>query len=72
MLNFLDFEKPLADIEGKIHELRKLAGEDEIIDTSAEIEKLEARARDVLADLYSKLSPWQKKRRGCTSSLRSG
>ena len=60
MLNYLDFEKPLSDIEGKIHELRKLAGEDEIIDTTAEIEKLEARAKDVLADLYSKLTPWQK------------
>ncbi|MDA4845667.1 acetyl-CoA carboxylase carboxyltransferase subunit alpha [Hoeflea poritis] len=60
MLNYLDFEKPLSDIEGKIHELKKLAGEDEIIDTTAEIEKLEARARDTLADLYSKLTPWQK------------
>ncbi|WP_136658272.1 acetyl-CoA carboxylase carboxyltransferase subunit alpha [Nitratireductor sp. XY-223] len=60
MLNYLDFEKPLSDIEGKIHELKKLAGEDEIIDTAAEIEKLEARARDTLADLYSKLTPWQK------------
>ena len=60
MLNYLDFEKPLSDIEGKIHELRKLAGEDEIIDTSAEIQKLEARAKDVLEDLYSKLTPWQK------------
>lgn len=60
MINYLDFEKPLSDIEGKIHELRRLAGDDEIIDTAAEIEKLEARAKDVLADLYTKLTPWQK------------
>jgi len=60
MINYLDFEKPLSDIEGKIHELRKLAGDDEIIDTQAEIEKLETRARDLLADLYGKLTPWQK------------
>ncbi|MCP4317350.1 MAG: acetyl-CoA carboxylase carboxyltransferase subunit alpha [Hyphomicrobiales bacterium] len=60
MLNYLDFEKPLSDIEGKVHELKKLAGEDEIIDTAAEIEKLEAKAKDVLAELYSKLTPWQK------------
>lgn len=60
MINYLDFEKPLSDIEGKIHELRKLAGDDEIIDTQAEIEKLETRARDLLGDLYGKLSPWQK------------
>ncbi len=60
MLNYLDFEKPLSDIEGKVHELRKLAGEDEIIDTSSEISKLEAKAKDVLTDLYAKLTPWQK------------
>ncbi len=60
MINYLDFEKPLSDIEGKIHELRKLAGDDEIIDTQAEIEKLETRARDLMGDLYEKLTPWQK------------
>ena len=60
MINYLDFEKPLSDIEGKIHELKKLAGDDEIIDTHAEIEKLEARARDLMGDLYGKLTPWQK------------
>jgi len=60
MINYLDFEKPLSDIEGKIRELKKLAGDDEIIDTGAEIEKLEARARDLLGDLYEKLTPWQK------------
>ncbi len=60
MINYLDFEKPLSDIEGKIHELRKLAGDDEIIDTGAEIEKLEAKARETLGELYEKLTPWQK------------
>ena len=60
MHNYLDFEKPLSDIEGKIRELRKVAGDGEIIDTSSEIEKLEIKARDTLADLYSKLTPWQK------------
>jgi acetyl-CoA carboxylase carboxyl transferase subunit alpha len=60
MLNYLDFEKPLSDIEGKIHELKKLAGDDEIIDTRVEVEKLEAKARDILGDLYEKLTPWQK------------
>ncbi len=60
MINYLDFEKPLSDIEGKIHELRKLAGDDEIIDTGAEIEKLETKAKETLAELYGKLTPWQK------------
>ncbi|MBW8640583.1 acetyl-CoA carboxylase carboxyltransferase subunit alpha [Hoeflea sp. WL0058] len=60
MHNYLDFEKPLSDIEGKIRELRKVAGDGEIIDTSSEIAKLEIKARDTLAELYSKLTPWQK------------
>jgi acetyl-CoA carboxylase carboxyl transferase subunit alpha len=60
MHTYLDFEKPLSDIEGKIHELQKLAGDGEIIDTSAEIEKLQAKARETLAELYAKLTPWQK------------
>ena len=60
MLNYLDFEKPLSDIEGKIHELRRLAGDDEIIDTSAEIANLQAKAKETLKDLYAKLTPWQK------------
>jgi acetyl-CoA carboxylase carboxyl transferase subunit alpha len=60
MHTYLDFEKPLSDIEGKIHELQKLAGDGEIIDTSAEIEKLKTRAGETLAELYSKLTPWQK------------
>ena len=60
MINYLDFEKPLSDIEGKIHELRKLAGDDEIIDTRTEIDKLEAKAKETLSELYEKLTPWQK------------
>ncbi|KAF1855741.1 hypothetical protein Lal_00000043 [Lupinus albus] len=43
MQTYLDFEKPISDLEGKIHELKKLAAEDESIDTSDEIERLEGR-----------------------------
>lgn len=60
MHNYLDFEKPISDLEGKIHELRKLAEEDESIDTSDEIGRLEIRAREAMADIYAKLTPWQK------------
>lgn len=60
MHNYLDFEKPIADLEGKIHELKKIASEDESIDTADEISRLEVRARDAMVDIYSKLSPWQK------------
>ena len=60
MHNYLDFEKPISDLEGKIHELRKLAEEDESIDTTDEVGRLEVRAREAMADIYSKLTPWQK------------
>jgi acetyl-CoA carboxylase carboxyl transferase subunit alpha len=60
MHNYLDFEKPISDLEGKIHELKKLAGEDESIDTSDEVGRLEIRVREATAEIYSKLNPWQK------------
>ncbi|PWV98125.1 acetyl-CoA carboxylase carboxyltransferase subunit alpha [Hoeflea marina] len=60
MHNYLDFEKPISDLEGKILELRKLAAEDESVDTADEVSRLEARARDATADIYSRLNPWQK------------
>jgi acetyl-CoA carboxylase carboxyl transferase subunit alpha len=60
MYNYLDFEKPISDLEGKILELKNLAAENESIDTSEEIARLEARARDAMAEIYAKLTPWQK------------
>ncbi|OJT95502.1 acetyl-CoA carboxylase carboxyl transferase subunit alpha [Metarhizobium album] len=60
MHNYLDFEKPISDLEGKIHELKKLATEDESIDTSDEIGRLEVRVREATVEIYSKLNPWQK------------
>ncbi|MFS8045408.1 acetyl-CoA carboxylase carboxyltransferase subunit alpha [Rhizobium sp. BR 314] len=60
MHNYLDFEKPISDLEGKIHELKKLASEDESIDTSDEVTRLEVRVREATADIYSKLNAWQK------------
>ncbi len=53
MHNYLDFEKPISDLEGKIHELKKLASEDESIDTSDEVGRLEVRVRDAMVDIYS-------------------
>eukprot|EP01038_Epipyxis_sp_PR26KG_P019490 gene19490-27610_t len=60
MHNYLDFEKPISDLEGKIHELKKIALEDESIDTADEIHRLEGRAREAMAEIYTKLNPWQK------------
>ena len=60
MHNYLDFEKPISDLEGKIIELKKIASEDESIDTSDEIGRLEVRVREATVDIYSKLNAWQK------------
>lgn len=60
MRSYLEFEKPVADIEGRIHELRSMSRTDAEIDLSAEIAKLEGRVEETLADLYSKLTPWHK------------
>jgi acetyl-CoA carboxylase carboxyl transferase subunit alpha len=60
MYNYLDFEKPVADLEGKILELKKLAEGGESVDVADEIARLEKRSRDALRDLYKALTPWQK------------
>ncbi|OQM75044.1 acetyl-CoA carboxylase carboxyltransferase subunit alpha [Manganibacter manganicus] len=60
MYNYLDFEKPVADLEGKIIELKKLAESGEAVDVADEIARLEKRSRDALRDVYRALTPWQK------------
>ena len=60
MHNYLDFEKPISDLEGKIVELKKLAQEDDSVNTTDEIQKLEGKAREAMVEIYSKLSAWQK------------
>lgn len=60
MYNYLDFEKPVADLDGKILELKKISQEKGGLDMSDEIARLEERSKTALRDLYKKLSPWQK------------
>lgn len=60
MHSYLEFEKPVADIEGKIQELRALAADGEAVNIEDEIERLKAKASQTLKDIYSKLTPWQK------------
>ncbi|MBT1157408.1 acetyl-CoA carboxylase carboxyltransferase subunit alpha [Aminobacter anthyllidis] len=60
MYNYLDFEKPVQDLEGKILELKKLAENGEAVDVGDEIKRLEKRSRDALRDAYKALTPWQK------------
>ncbi|MER8921765.1 acetyl-CoA carboxylase carboxyltransferase subunit alpha [Mesorhizobium sp. M0802] len=60
MYNYLDFEKPVQDLELKILELKKLAENGEAVDVGDEISRLEKRVRDALRDIYKALTPWQK------------
>lgn len=60
MTNYLDFEKPLAEIEGKAEELRALARQNEEMDVEDEAKALDKKAADMLVELYSKLTPWRK------------
>ena len=60
MHSYLEFEKPVADIEGKIQELRAMAEDGEAVNVDGEIDRLKAKSSQTLQDLYSKLTPWQK------------
>ena len=59
MATFLDFEKPIAELQGRIDELRETA-EDGAVDIDAEIARLQAKSDKLLHDTYAKLTPWQK------------
>jgi acetyl-CoA carboxylase carboxyl transferase subunit alpha len=59
MLTYLDFEKPIAELETRVSELRETASSGDI-DIDAEIERLESKANKLLKDTYAKLTPWQK------------
>ena len=60
MTQYLDFEKPLAEIEGKAEELRALARQNEEMDVADEARALDAKAAKMLQDLYKDLTPWRK------------
>ena len=60
MQSFLDFEKGLAELQGKAAELRAMARADPNLDMSAEADQLDRRAGELLRELYTRLSPWQK------------
>lgn len=61
MYSYLDFEKPIADLEGQIMELKKLSEEDTgSVDVKDEISRLEKRSAEALVEVYKKLTPWQK------------
>jgi acetyl-CoA carboxylase carboxyl transferase subunit alpha len=59
MLTFLDFEKPIAELDARVAELKDTArGGD--LDIDHEIERLEAKSQRMLKETYARLTPWQK------------
>ena len=59
-MHYLEFERPIAELEGKIVELRKLAEEDPNLDINGEVSRLQNRAGQMMRDFYAHLTPWQK------------
>jgi acetyl-CoA carboxylase carboxyl transferase subunit alpha len=60
MQSYLDFEKPVADLEGKIAELKSLASTDQAVSIDEEVNRLSSRADEALVTIYKRLTPWQK------------
>jgi len=57
-LTFLEFERPIAELEAKIEELRHV-GDDNEINIEEEIDRLESKSHDLIESIFSKLTPWQ-------------
>ena len=57
MPSFLDFEKPIAELQGRIDELRETSG---VVDIGPEVAKLQAKSDKLLRDTFARLTPWQK------------
>ena len=60
MQAYLEFEKQVADLEGKIRELQTMGEGGEAVNLDDDIQRLQNKSRQALQDLYKKLSPWQK------------
>jgi acetyl-CoA carboxylase carboxyl transferase subunit alpha len=60
MRTYLDFEKPVAEFEAKLEELRALAASGEAVTIGDEVARLESKAAQALQDVYASLTPWQK------------
>jgi len=60
MRSYLDFEKPVAELEAKVEELRAMQASGNTLAIGDEISRLEGKAAQALRDIYATLSPWQK------------
>lgn len=59
MISYLEFEKPVAQLETRLADLREAAQGDGV-DIASELKKLEGKSADMLAEIYGSLTPWQK------------
>jgi acetyl-CoA carboxylase carboxyl transferase subunit alpha len=59
MRTYLDFEKPVAELEAKLEELRALSAGGDAVAIGDEVTRLETKAAQALKDLYANLTPWQ-------------
>ena len=57
---YLEFERPIAELEGKIVELRQLAAQDPTMEIEDDVARLQAKADTLIHDTYARLTPWQK------------
>jgi acetyl-CoA carboxylase carboxyl transferase subunit alpha len=60
MRSYLDFEKPVAELEAKVEELRAMEAGDNAVAIGEDIARLKDKAAQALKDLYAELTPWQK------------
>jgi len=60
MRTYIEFEKPIAELEAKVAELRSLSEDGANVSLEEDIGRLEQKAKQLLADTYAKLNPWQK------------
>jgi acetyl-CoA carboxylase carboxyl transferase subunit alpha len=60
MRTYLDFEKPIAELESKVAELKALAADRRSVPIEEELAKLEIKAKEALEETYADLTPWQK------------
>jgi len=60
MRSYLDFEKPVAELEAKVEELRAMGESGDAVAIEEEISRLEVKAAQALKELYAELTPWQK------------
>lgn len=57
---FLEFERPIAELEGKIEDLRQLGSQDQAVSIDDEIVRLQAKVQQLIGEAYANLTPWQK------------